>query len=136
MNNELDFRLLNEEDYEIICEWWRWWRWTPVERELLPNNGTGGFMVHSNNVDICAGFLYTTNSNLCHVEWIVSNYEIKDKTLRKEAIEMLINTLLTFGKSLGFKIAFTYLLNKNLEKKFENCGFIHSSKPIEMIKKL
>ena len=110
MNNELDFRLLNEEDYEIICEWWRWWRWTPVERELLPNNGTGGFMVHSNNVDICAGFLYTTNSNLCHIEWIVSNYEIKDKTLKvaekvtekKDRLELCIFNKVFSERVLGY----------------------------------
>ena len=136
MENELVFRPLKEEDYETICKWWKWWRWEPINRESLPNNGVGGFMIHDKNTDICAGFVYTTNSNICIVEWIVSNYEIKDKKIRKKAIEMLICTLTDFGKNLGFKVAFTYLLNKNLEETFENCDFVHSSKPIEMIKKL
>ena len=136
MEDELTFRPLEKEDYETICKWWKWWRWKPIAWESLPNNGTGGFMIQVNSINICAGFLYTTNSNLCHVEWVVSNYKIKDKKIRQEALEMLIQVLTSFAKDLGFKIAFTYLLNKNLEQKFKNCGFIHSSKPIEMIKKL
>tara|TARA_R110000823_G_scaffold124201_7_gene250597 strand:+ start:2313 stop:2732 length:420 start_codon:yes stop_codon:yes gene_type:complete len=134
--SKLKFRPLNKEDYKTLCKWWKWWRWTPVEQESLPNNGTGGFMVYNDNVEICAGFIYTTNSNLCHIEWLVSNYEVKDKKIRTEAVELLINTLIALGKNLGYKIAFTYLLNKNLENKFKNCGFVHSSNPVELIKKI
>ena len=129
--SKLKFRPLNKEDYKTLCKWWKWWRWTPVEQESLPNNGTGGFMVYNDNVEICAGFIYTTNSNLCHIEWLVSNYEVKDKKIRTEAVELLINTLIALGKNLGYKIAFTYLLNK-----FKNCGFVHSSNPVELIKKI
>tara|TARA_R100001463_G_scaffold22761_1_gene54688 strand:+ start:99 stop:509 length:411 start_codon:yes stop_codon:yes gene_type:complete len=136
MDSQLKFRRLNTKDYKTLCSWWKWWRWTPVEQKSLPDNGTGGFMIYKDNVEICAGFVYTTNSDLCHVEWIISNNEVKDKNIRSEAIEMLINTLLAYAKSLGFKIAFTYLLNKNLEKKYKNCGFVHSCNPIEMIKKI
>lgn len=134
--SRLTFRPLQEEDYETICEWWKWWRWTPVSKEMLPNNGTGGVMIQDNGVDVCAGFLYTTNSSLCKIEWIISNYKVKNKKVRSQAIQLLIDTLSSTAKELGFKVAFTYLLNENLIKKYENCGFINSSKPIEMIKKL
>lgn len=134
METELTIRDLTEKDYDTICKWWRWWRWKEVARESLPDNGTGGLMVQYNNIDVCTGFLYTTNSNLCHIEWIVSNYEIRDKQIRKECLEALINALTDRAKNLGFKTAFTYLLNDNLKEKFKECGFIESCKPIEMIK--
>ena len=40
MESKLNFRPLEEEDYEIICKWWRWWRWPELPRTALPNNGT------------------------------------------------------------------------------------------------
>lgn len=134
--SQLTFRPLQDQDYETICDWWKWWRWQPVGKESLPDNGTGGFMVKHGQVEVCAGFLYTTNSNLCKIEWIISNYEVKDKTIRQEALELLIDALCKKAKHLGFKAAFTYLLNENLIKKFERSGFVKSTKPIEMIKKL
>ena len=134
MKSNLTFRPLIEEDYKVVCEWWEWWRWRPVAKESLPDNGTGGFMIQNGNINVCAGFLYTTNSNVCKIEWIISNYKVKDKQIRKEALEMLITTLVGKAKSLGFRIAFTYLLNENLKEKFGACGFTKSSTPIEMIK--
>ena len=102
---------------------------------MLPNNGTGGFMIQYKGVDVCAGFLLTSNSSMCLVEWIVSNYKVKDKKLRKDAVEFLIRSLVDLGKKLGFELAFTYLLNENLKQKYEACGFVESTRPIEMIKK-
>ena len=134
--SELTFRPLQDEDYETMCEWWRWWRWTPVGKEMLPDNGTGGIMIQDGEGNICAGFLYTTNSSLCKIEWIISNYKVKDKLVRQKAINLLIETLSNKAKDLGFKIAFTYLLNENLIDKYKNCGFIKTTKLVEMIKKL
>ena len=134
--SELTFRPLQDEDYETMCEWWRWRRWTPVGKEMLPDNGTGGIMIQDGEVNICAGFLYTTNSSLCKIEWIISNYKVKDKLVRQKAINLLIETLSNKAKDLGFKIAFTYLLNENLIDKYKNCGFIKTTKLVEMIKKL
>ena len=134
MENELTIRDLTEKDYDTICKWWKWWRFAPVAKESLPDNGTGGLMVEYNGINICTGFLYTTNSNLCKIEWIVSNYEVRNNKIRKECLEALINALTNRAKKLGFKIAFTYLVNKKLKEKLKECGFIESNKPIEMIK--
>ena len=131
---ELVVRDLKENDYETLCEWWRWWRWVPVVKEALPDNGTGGFMVEHNGIEVCAGFLYSTNSNICMIEWTISNYKVKNKNIRKEALQTLIQSLSEKAKKLGFKLIFTFLVNENLKQKFENQGFMYSNKPIEMIK--
>jgi len=132
----MEIRKLLDEDYETLCEWWRWWRWTPVLKNSLPDSGKGGVMVQHEGVDVCAGFLYTTNSDLAYIEWTISNPNFRDKIVRKEAIKKLIETLTNQAKELGCKFVFTYLINESLKEKFEDCGFIHSNKPIEMIKKL
>ena len=136
MNSKLTFRSLTEKDYEILCDWWKWWKFNPLAKEALPENGTGGFMVEYGNTNVCAGFIYKTNSNICLIEWVISNYNVKDKIVRKEAIKLLINALTSEGRRLGFKVAFTWLINENLKTKMEDCGFVKTSQPIEMIKKL
>ena len=88
MESKLNFRPLEEEDYEIICKWWRWWRWPELPRTALPNNGKGGFMVEKNNIPIVSGFLYISNSKMAMLEWIVSNPDYREKD-RQKAIELL-----------------------------------------------
>ena len=84
----IDVRYLNKDDYDnILVGWWKSWRWTPPAREMLPQDGTGGVMVSVDGVDVCAGFMYYTNSKTVWIEYIVSNPEFKDRPKRKEAID-------------------------------------------------
>ncbi len=132
----LSIRNLNENDYETFVDWWRFWRFPAPTREMLPANGLNGFVVKHDDVDVCGGFLYFTNSNMCWLEYIVSNYEVRDRQIRKESIELLINTLLDYAKTSGFSVVYTSLKNENLKNKFENCGFIEADRPIEMVKRI
>jgi hypothetical protein len=132
---KFNIRLLNESDYDnTLVKWWKDWRWTAPPKDALPNNGTGGFMVSKDGVDICAGFAYFTNSTIAYCEFIVSNFEYKDKD-RKEAIELLIDYICGACKEAGYKSVWTCLVNKGLIDKYENCGFNKlTSNCTEMIK--
>ena len=89
---KFNIRLLNESDYDnTLVKWWQDWRWQAPPKEMLPNNGLGGFMISKEDVNICAGFAYFTNSGIAFCEFIVSNFEYKDKD-RHEAIELLIES--------------------------------------------
>jgi hypothetical protein len=60
-------------------------RFTPPT-DFLPNNGERycSFNADTNNEQICAGFVYVTNSEVAWIEFVVSNFEVKNK-LRKQA---------------------------------------------------
>ena len=80
---EFTINLIEENDYEKFCKWWKFWRWKPIEKVLLPNNGLGGLKItDENGVDVCVGFLYETNSGIAWIEFIISNPEIKDTEIR------------------------------------------------------
>lgn len=132
---KFNIRLLKESDYEeTLVNWWKDWRWTPPPQDHLPNDGAGGFMVSKDGVDICAGFVYYTNSKMAWCEFIVSNFKYKDKD-RSEAIEFLINAICQTSKEAGYKSVWVCLLNNSLISKYENCGFVKSSSNCtEMIK--
>ena len=132
----MEFRYLKHEDYDnSLVGWWKGWRWTPPSRDMLPENGCGGVIASKDGIDICAGFIYMTNSKTAWIEYIISNPEYKDRSNRNEAIEMVINVLTLIAKDKGFKYAYTSLKNQHLIKKYNNCGFmIGDSNCQEMIK--
>lgn len=91
-------------------------------------------MVSSNGADVCAGFVYMTNSKVAWIEFIVSNFHYREKD-RKEAIEFLINSLLEVCKQKGLLYAFSTLKSPSLIGMYENCGFQKgSTNTTEMIK--
>jgi hypothetical protein len=74
-------------------------------------------------VDICAGFIYFTNSKTAWIEFIVSNFNYKEKD-RKQALEFLISSLVDITRDVNkCKYIYTSLKSSSLIKRYENCGF-------------
>jgi hypothetical protein len=133
----MEVRFLKENDYDTLSKWWKDWRWTPPPADMLPQNGIGGVMVYKGDTEICAGFVYFTNSKTAWIEFIVSNFQYKDKD-RHEAIEMLINVLTKMVQDMGeYKYIYTSLKSKSLIDRYANCGYqLGSTNCNEMIKVL
>ena len=132
----MKIRKLTEHDYKTLEKWWKAWDWPPVEKEFLPDNGTGGFVVEKNGVMIVAGFVYVTNSKAVLLEWIISNPEYREDD-RDAAITALIMSCENLVASVGKKYMFTIGRNKHLIKKHKELGRHVDEKPsYEIIKKL
>jgi len=131
-------RKLIESDYdEILVDWWKSWRWTPPSRDFLPENGQGGFIVYDGDTPVCAGFNYLTNSRVGWCEFIISNFDYKEKEKRKDAITILINTIDEVLKISGCKYVFTSVKNKSLTETYKELGYTEgSSNSLEMVKEL
>ena len=134
---KLTTRKLQETDWDTLVSWWSNWRgWQNPPKDFLPDNGTGGIIVYSNDIPVVAGFIYFTNSKGALLEWIVSNPEYKERN-RKEAIELLINTAEKVCKDQGIKYIFTIGRNKHLTKMHEKLGYTVDPTPShEITKKL
>jgi hypothetical protein len=132
----LNIRPLNANDYQdILVDWWAQWEWVAPERDFLPDNGTGGMIVFDDEIPVCAGFIYMTNSKVAWVDWVISNKEYKGE--RKEAITMLVESLTNISKNCGSKYAYALIKNKSLVKTYEELGYIQAeSYTSEMIKLL
>ncbi|WNH10037.1 hypothetical protein [Thalassobellus suaedae] len=134
--NNLKIRLTTTEDYQELVSWWKWHRFTPPNIDMLPNSLKDGIMISINEINCCAGFIYRTPSSFCWCEYIVSNPEIKDKSIRTEALCLLINNITELARKMGFKIIFTSVKNQNLINKYQSCGYAKGTSTIEMIKEL
>lgn len=128
-------RKLTEKDYDSLVNWWKWWRWTPIPKNFLPDNGTGGIMIEKENTPIVAGFMYNTNSDAVVVEWIVSNPEYKNKD-RKQAVELLLNTIEAVCKQQGKKYMFSIGRSKHLINTHKKLGWHVDEKPSHEIVKI
>ena len=130
---KLKLRRLEESDYDTLVTWWKDWKWEAPPRDFLPENGTGGFMVSNNDSDICAGFIYLTNSKIAWIEFIISDKQYKEED-RNEAIQFLINSLSGVAEETGAKYGYAILKNKSHMKYYEEANFtVTSDKNTEMI---
>lgn len=135
---EFTIRKLNSTDYEeILTEWWNDWRWTPPLKDFLPENGEGGIIVYDGDIPVCAGFYYITNSKVGWCDWIISNFQYKDKQKRKKALSQLVNILSETLKVNGCKYSYALLKSKSLISIYENNGYTQGDNyNSEMIKLL
>lgn len=136
MKEELVFRRLTEEDYKIICDWWKWWWNTVVCKDFLPEYGVGGYMIEKNNTPIACGFTYETNSKVAFLGWVVSNPKYKKKD-RRSIIKLLIKKIEETCKKLGYKHLFTVCSNKHLINIHKSLNWHNNKKEsYELFKKL
>lgn len=121
---ELTIRQLNENDYQdILVDWWKNWGWTAPEKDFLPDNGMGGYIVYDGETPVCAGFIYITNSRVAWVDWIISNKDYREKETRREAIKILIESLTNISRMSGSKYAYALIKNNSLIKTYEDLGY-------------
>tara|TARA_R110001606_G_scaffold352791_1_gene503236 strand:- start:1604 stop:2014 length:411 start_codon:yes stop_codon:yes gene_type:complete len=133
---KLNIRKLKDSDWNTLVELWNDWpEWVNhPTKDMLPENGTGGFIVEKNKTPIVAGFMYTTNSKVAWLEWIVSNVNYKDKD-KNDAIKLLIAGIEHVAKESGFKIILSIGRNKNLINTHKEIGYQVDDKPsYEIIK--
>ena len=133
---ELTIRQLNDNDYQdILVEWWSQWGWTAPEKDFLPDNGKGGYIIYDEDTPICAGFIYITNSRVSWIDWIISNKKYTERAKRREAISLLVDSLTNISKMSGSKYAYALIKNNSLIKTYEELGYIKGdSYTSEMIK--
>lgn len=119
-------RLITDSDYDnILTKWWSDWRWTPPVKDFLPNVG---FIVSYGETDVCACYIYDTDSKVAWLEWIISNFEFKDKSARKECMQYMITFAKVYMNSIGKKYVMTMAINQPLINALKENGFQEGTK--------
>ena len=133
---EFEIKQLEPHHYdEVLVKWWNDWGWTPPAKEFLPDDGTGGLIVYDGDIPVCAGFVYVTNSKVSWVDWIISNREYRKKPHRRNALELLLDTLTNVCQRNGSKYVYALIKHKGLINVYESVGYTKGdSYTHEMIK--
>ena len=75
----LTSRIVTNEDVETLSKWWVDWGFETPPIDFLPETG---IIVSSDGIDVCAAFMYATNSKVAWISWIISDKEYRIKPNR------------------------------------------------------
>lgn len=115
----MEVRNINHVNYLEIRKWWKDWGWPPVPYEFLPPDG---FIISKNGQDLCAAWLYHTNTPICWAEHYISNKD-GSKADRKMALDYLMQVLYNKAKDQGFKVIMSSLKGDLMKERLEVSGF-------------
>tara|TARA_R110002072_G_scaffold253137_1_gene412029 strand:+ start:999 stop:1406 length:408 start_codon:yes stop_codon:yes gene_type:complete len=133
---KLKARTLLEQDYTMLEKWWLGWGWPVVNKEILPDNGTGGVMIEHEGKPIVAGFIYWSNSGMCWFDWVISDPK-GNKRARPFAVKFLIETVEKMVKDAGKKCIMSISRSNSLLKIHKKLGWTIDKTPShEMIKRI
>lgn len=90
-------RRYEEKDFPTIKKWGADWGADYVE-DQFPNTG---FIVDG----VAAYFLYSTDSNVCWLENMISN-KFAEPLARARALDLLVDAILNEARELGFTVAY------------------------------
>lgn len=90
-NGILLVRRFEHSDYEEYQKWFNSIKNSAgcPSYEML---STIGYIVEQDNLKICAGFLYLTNSNIAMIEFVIANKKAPTQ-IRKKALKKLLHSL-------------------------------------------
>ena len=119
-------RLISDSDYEnVLTKWWSDWRWNAPAKDFLPKVG---FIVSYEDTDVCACYIYDTDSKVAWLEWTISNFQFKDKELRKECMKYMLDFSKVYMHSIGKKYIMSMAINQPLINTLKENGFIEGTK--------
>tara|TARA_R100000935_G_scaffold58891_1_gene99133 strand:+ start:3315 stop:3725 length:411 start_codon:yes stop_codon:yes gene_type:complete len=135
---KFNIKQITDDNYDnILLGWWQDWGWDAPLKDFLPENGTGGIIIFDDDIPICAGYIYNTNSKVAWIDWIISSKTYRKKPQRKEAMGLLIERLTEAAKSTGAKYAYALIKSNSLIETYEKQGYAQGdSYNKEMIKLL
>lgn len=106
--------------HSIVSKWWEAQKWPVIPLEMLSKNG---LLVETDDGRLaCAGWLYSTDSKISWVEWIVANPDVRREE-RSKALDYLIETLTTTARVLGFNTLFSSVKHPLLIDRMQKHGF-------------
>lgn len=108
--------------------------WQKARGLNMPEHGylsNIGFIVPNK----ASGFLYTTNSNICHLEMLCSNPDINKKD-RDEAINSIVFAIIDTAKQLGFKVITSTTQIEAVKQRSLLHGFYPEEGHVKLIKML
>lgn len=110
----MKIRPYTHSDFEMIKSWSN----EGPEKEQLPLESS--FILEKNNVPVVCISVFFTNTNICYMENMIANPEIKD---RKDATKAIMEHAWKFAKDKGYKYAIGFTKYAKLAERHVQMGW-------------
>lgn len=115
---EFDF----DNDYQDVKSWFDHLKKRGVHCPAKDSLSLDGYITEYYNQKVCAGWLYTTNSNIAMIEFVIANPKVKTD-IRKESLKKLLTDLEALAKTKGYELLLIITSNKGYSKTLGSYGF-------------
>jgi len=113
----MNIQKITSENYSTLVNWYVKWELPITPFSFIPKTS---FIVD----DVCAGFVYQLGETpMFWIEGVISNPDIKDKSLKNKALCVLIERLEKTAKGLGGKMILSSTPRFGLNSLFLSLGF-------------
>ena len=121
MNDSINIRKIELEDYEYINKWWVEQGFVALDKSILPMNGLGGIIIEKSK-PIAVGYLYLTNSKMGYIDNLIAdpNYKSKD---RFDIIIKLIQACRQMAEELGILDIWAITKSKGILQRCKTLGY-------------
>lgn len=128
---DINIRKIDENDYKYINKWWLESDLPIPEFRFLPENGLGGLIVEKEK-PIAAVYIYTTNSKLGYIDFLIAdpNYREKD---RYDIIIELFKTCTQEAFNIGCESVWAQSSIEGVTKRAKEIGWTTWGKPQTII---
>lgn len=109
-------QLINDTHFPQIEKWLNAWN---IPITVLDGVSKTGLIIE----DVCAIWLYETNSKLCFVDGLISNKNINDK-LRSDCVSKLLKYMYQLAYNKGFKYMQVNTKLSSVKNRAEDMGFV------------
>ena len=116
--NAVTARLFNDSDYPMIEAWWNHHRKDVLQKDALSSIG----IIVERDYPEAVGFLYTTNSKRCMLDFVISNPAANKKN-RSESLDILNKALCEVAEKMGFLVAEITVKIPTLINRCETWGY-------------
>ena len=121
-------RKLQESDWGFLPSWWESYNQPIPQRNFLPDNGLGGFIVETEGMPIAAMFLWTTNSDTAIPAVVISDASYRD-TNRSDALQLLVDFTTDFAHQMGYKFSFAWAKPGKMLEYYKKSGWTVDDTP-------
>ena len=127
----MNIRRVTKEDYKIINSWYLGHNHAKPLLKNLPNNGLGGLILEKDK-PIAVAYIYTTNSSMGYIDFLMSdpNYKGKD---RYDIILELFKACTQEAYDLGCETVWAQSSIKGVTKRAKEIGWTVWGEPQTII---
>lgn len=114
-------------DYPFIVSWGEKQDWPIMPPKYY---GHKGYIAYDNDTPIATAFVYRDKGcPFCILEWVIGNPDV-DWEVRKEGLDLVIDTASQWAKNDGAEIVLTMTKNKRLIEKYIDNKFIQTDEGV------